>query len=178
MQYPQITGEWTLFLDRDGVINKKLDGTYVMNPDQFEILPGVSEAIGVLSTMFGRIIVVTNQQGIGKGLMTHENIAEIHDKMIDAITWSGGRIDEIYYCPDLAWEESPNRKPNPGMGFMAKGDFPDINFRKSIMIGDSTSDIEFGKALKMLTVRISHIKDINADFTHSSLADFLLYLNN
>ena len=177
MQYPQITSEWTLFLDRDGVINKKLDGTYVMNPKQFEILPGVSDAIGVLSTMFGRIIVVTNQQGIGKGLMTHDYIAEIHDKMIDAIAWSGGRIDEIYYCPDLAWEDSPNRKPNPGMGFIAKGDFPDINFRKSIMVGDSVSDIEFGKALKMMTVRISHGRDPNADFTHSSLADFLLYLN-
>ena len=178
MQYPQITGEWTLFLDRDGVINKKLDGTYVMNPDQFEILPGVAEAIGVLSTMFGRIIVVTNQQGIGKELMTHENIAQIHDKMIESIAWSGGRIDEIYYCPDLAWENSPNRKPNPGMGFQAKKDFPKINFRKSIMIGDSESDIQFGKALKMITVRISNINDQQADFTHSSLKDFSIYLNN
>ncbi len=178
MQYPKITGEWTLFLDRDGVINKKLDGTYVMNPEQFEILPGVAEAIGMLSTMFGRIIVVTNQQGIGKELMTHEDVANVHDKMIEAIAWSGGRIDEIYYCPDLDWEDSPNRKPNPGMGFMAKGDFPDIDFRKSIMVGDSISDVSFGKALKMITVRISNGRDDNADFTHSSLADFLLYLDN
>ncbi len=178
MHYPEITGEWTLFLDRDGVINKKLDGTYVMNPEQFEILPGVAEAVGVFSTLFGRIVIVTNQQGIGKELMTHEDLAAVHDKMIDILAWSGGRIDEVYYCPDLAHEDSPSRKPNPGMGWRAKEDFPEIDFRKSIMVGDSVSDIEFGKILKMITVRISNVKDENADFTHSSLSDFLVYLNN
>ena len=178
MKYPNITGEWTLFLDRDGVINKKLDGTYVMNPNQLEVLPAVAEAIGLFSTMFGRIIIVTNQQGVGKELMTTKDLADVHDKMIEQIAYSGGRIDEIYYCPDLAHEDSPNRKPNPGMGFKAKGDFPEIDFRKSIMVGDSDSDIQFGKTLKMVTVKISPVKDPIADFTHSSLHDFSIYLIN
>lgn len=177
-KYPIINGEWTLFLDRDGVINKKLDGTYVLNPDQFEILPGAADAIGQLSLLFGRIVIVTNQQGIGKEQMSHEDLAQVHDKMIDLLTWAGGRIDEIYYCPDLAYEDSPNRKPNPGMGYKAKGDFPEIDFRKSIIVGDSESDMEFGRRLKMTTVRIAHKTDPNADFTHPSLHDFCIYLNN
>ena len=178
MNYPNINGEWTLFLDRDGVINRKLDGTYVLNPEQLEILPGVSDAIAQFSLIFGRIIIVTNQQGIGKELMSHEDLARVHSKMIDQIAYSGGRIDEIYYCPDLEHENSPNRKPNPGMAFQAKGDFPEINFRKSIMIGDSGSDMIFGKTLKMVTVMIGRQGDPNADFTHSSLHDFCIYLNN
>jgi len=178
MTYPTITGEWTLFLDRDGVINRKLDGTYVLNPDQFEILEGAAAAIGQLSLYFGRIVIVTNQQGVGKELMTHQDLADIHDKMIEQITYYGGRIDEIYYCPDLAEHEPVNRKPNPGMGLQAKDDFPEIDFRKSIMVGDSVSDIQFGKTLRMKTVRISQILDSNADFTHPSLRDFALHITN
>lgn len=176
-KYPEVNSDWTLFLDRDGVINRKLDGTYVMSPEQFEILPGVAEAIADASMTFGRIVVVTNQQGVGKELMTHLDLQSVHDKMLEIITWAGGRIDEIYYCPDLAWEDSPNRKPNPGMGYQARKDFPEIDFKKSIMVGDSVSDIAFGNTLKMITVRIAGQSDLLADFTHASLADFLLYLD-
>lgn len=176
--YPLIDGDWTLFLDRDGVLNKKLDGRYVTSPDELIVLPGVTDALSKLSTLFGRIIIVTNQQGIGKEIMTHEDLSRVHSSLIEQINFFGGQIDEIYYCPDLAYEDSPNRKPNPGMGFQAKKDFPDINFRKSIMVGDSESDIQFGNVLRMATVRISNIKDALADFTHPSLKDFSIYLNN
>lgn len=176
--YPKVDHEWTLFLDRDGVINKKLEGRYVTTPEELSILPGVTEAMAVFSTLFERIIIVTNQQGIGKEIMTHQELGEVHANLIEQLTYFGGRIDEIYYCPDLAYEDSPNRKPNPGMGFQAKNDFPKINFRKSIIVGDSDSDIQFGKTLKMVTVKISNIKDLNADFTHPSLKDFSIYLNN
>ena len=176
--YPLIDSEWTLFLDRDGVINKKLEGRYVTTPKELVVLPGALDAIAKFSTLFGRIIIVTNQQGIGKEIMTHEDLSLVHNSLIDQITYFGGRIDQIYYCPDLAYEDSPNRKPNPGMGFQAKKDFPEINFRKSIMIGDSDSDIQFGNTLRMTTVRISASKDENADFTHTSLKDFSIYLNN
>jgi len=163
-------------LDRDGVINRKLEGDYVKTPEEFEILPNVGEALGILSTMFGRIVIVTNQQGIGKELMTHDDLSKIHEKMIDQLSYDGARIDEIYYCPDLDYENSPNRKPNPGMAFRAKGDFPEIDFRKSIMIGDSSSDIEFGNKLKMITIRISNTQDSLASFTHISLHDFCTYI--
>jgi histidinol-phosphate phosphatase family protein len=176
--YPKVDREWTLFLDRDGVLNKRLEGRYVTTPQELIILPGVGEAMSLFSSLFDRIIIVTNQQGIGKEIMSHQDLSHVHDSLLTQISFFGGRIDEIYYCPDLAHEDSPNRKPNPGMGFQAKKDFPEINFRKSIMIGDSESDIQFGKALKMITVRISKIKDHQADFTHPSLKDFSIYLNS
>lgn len=177
-RYPLIDGDWTLFLDRDGVLNKKLDGRYVTSPNELIILPGVAEAMSKFTALFGRIIIVTNQQGIGKEIMTHEDLSKVHSSLVEQITFFGGQIDEIYYCPDLEHEDSPNRKPNPGMGFLAKKDFPEINFRKSIMIGDSESDIQFGNILRMTTVRISTISDPLADFTHPSLKDFSIYLNN
>jgi len=176
--YPNIDGEWTLFLDRDGVLNKKLEGRYVTCPEELSLLPGAGEAVAQFSSLFNRIIIVTNQQGIGKDLMTHEDLSKVHTSLLEQLNYYGGRIDEIYYCPDLAYEDSPNRKPNPGMGFQAKKDFPEINFRKSIMIGDSESDIQFGNTLRMVTVRISNVKDQHADFTHPSLRDFSIYLNN
>lgn len=175
--YPIIDSDWTLFLDRDGVINKKLEGRYVTSPKELTLLPGAPEAIAKFSVLFGRIIIVTNQQGIGKELMTHEDLSLVHESLIEQVRYFGGQIDEIYYCPDLAHEDSPNRKPNPGMGFQAKQDFPEINFRKSIMIGDSESDIQFGNSLRMITVRIGSMKDPFANFTHPSLKDFSLYLN-
>ena len=176
--YPLIDQDWTLFLDRDGVINQKLDNAYVTKPSELKILPGAAEAIAKFSTLFPRILIVTNQQGIGKELMTHEDLALVHNSLIEQLAYFGGRIDEIYYAPDLAYEDSPNRKPNPGMGFKAKGDFPEINFRKSIMVGDSESDIAFGKALNMITVRIANTHDALADFTHPSLRDFSMYLSD
>ena len=175
--YPLIDNEWTLFLDRDGVINKKLEGRYVTSPSELVLIPDAAEVIAKFSTLFGRIIIVTNQQGIGKELMTHQDLSNVHNSLVDQINYFGGQINQIYYCPDLAYEDSPNRKPNPGMGFQAKNDFPEINFRKSIMVGDSESDIQFGNTLRMITVRISNIIDPLANFTHPSLKDFSLYLN-
>ncbi|MEM9548656.1 MAG: HAD-IIIA family hydrolase, partial [Bacteroidota bacterium] len=157
--YPKIDSEWTLFLDRDGVLNKKLEGRYVTSPEEFVLLPGVADALAQFSILFSRIIIITNQQGIGKEIMTHEDLNKVHNSMLEQLTYFGGRIDEIYYCPDLEHLDSINRKPNPGMGFRAKKDFPEINFKKSIMVGDSRSDIQFGKALQMITVRISSVND-------------------
>jgi len=164
---------WTLFLDRDGVINKKIDG-YVTKPSEFEFLPGVLDSLVTLSTLFSKILVVTNQQGIGKGLMTHDDLHSVHSHMLRNVTLAGGRIDNIYYCPHLAYEDTPCRKPNPGMAFQAMEDYDDINFRESVMIGDSVSDITFGNMLKMITVRIADTKDDEAFMTCASLKDFLV----
>lgn len=173
---PDIDYTWTLFLDRDGVINQKLSG-YVTSPSEFVFLHRAIESIVTLSDIFRTIIIVTNQQGIGKGLMTHDDLHSIHSHMLRNITLAGGRIDNIYYCPHLAQEEPLCRKPNPGMAIQAKTDFPDIDFKKSIMIGDSESDISFGNLLNMTTVRLNNIEDQNANFTCSSLADFITILD-
>ena len=156
-----IDKSWTLFLDRDGVINRRLPGDYVKSWEEFEFLPGVKESLAKLSGIFGRIIIVTNQQGIGKGLMTEEGLKEIHQKMITEVEAAGGRIDAVYHCPGLAKDNPPCRKPNPGMGLQAQQDFPEIVFNKSVMVGDSPSDMEFGTSLGMNCLYVGEEKIIS-----------------
>ncbi len=147
---------WTLFLDRDGVINKRLMGDYVKHLDEFEFLPGVVEAIATFSKKFGRIVIVTNQQGIGRGIMTEEQLQIVHDHLVKEVAQNGGRIDAVYFAPQLAAENSNMRKPAIGMAIKAKEEFPEIDFSKSVMVGDSMSDIEFGNKAGMKTIYIDH----------------------
>ncbi len=150
---------WTLFLDRDGVINRRLVGRYVRNWEAFDFIEGVIESLVRFNSVFEHIVVVTNQQGIGKGIMSELDLEQLHDKMCRAVRDSGGRIDRCYYCPKLAKENPPCRKPNTGMALQAQSDFPEIDFRKSVMVGDSLSDMEFGYRLKMHTVLITTKKE-------------------
>lgn len=143
---------WTLFLDRDGVINKRIVGDYIKKPEEFEFLPGVLDAMKLFAGMFKRIIIVTNQQGIGKNLMTEEDLKKVHHFMLNEIVAAGGRIDAIYHSPFLSAENSPFRKPQIGMALKAKEEFPGIDLGKSIMVGDSFSDMKFGKNAGMITV--------------------------
>ena len=150
----KIDKSWTLFLDRDGVINVRLIDDYVKNINEFEFLPGVLEAFKIFSEKFGRIIIVTNQQGVGKGLMTLKDVDEVHSFMKKEIEAQKGRIDAIYVCPQLKSDPDNFRKPSPRMAYMAQHDFPEIDLEKSVMIGDSNSDIEFGKNAGMYTILI------------------------
>jgi histidinol-phosphate phosphatase family protein len=138
-----------LFLDRDGVINRRIEGDYVRNQSQLELLPGAIDAIVRLGKQFRYVIVVTNQQGIGKGLMSAADVAKMHEYIIGQVQAVGGCIDRIYCCPSLASDNDPNRKPDIGMGLQAKRDFPDIDFSRSLMIGDSESDMLFAEKLGM-----------------------------
>lgn len=149
----KINKSWTLFLDRDGVINEKIENDYVRVWEQFVFNENALIAIKELSSLFCRIIIVTNQRGVGKGLMSLSQLDEIHNNMLREINLNLGRIDKIYFCGDVA-EDSVCRKPNSGMAFSAQSDFPEINFTKSIMVGDSLSDIQFGLKLGMKTVFI------------------------
>ena len=144
----------TLFLDRDGVINVRIPGEYVTRWEDFQFIEGVPAAIAKYSQIFKRILVVTNQQGIGKGIMTEADLNAVHEQMIKAIEAAGGRIDRVYFCPKLARNKPFCRKPNIGMGRQAKSHFPEIDFSKSIMVGDSLSDIGFGCRLGMKTVLV------------------------
>lgn len=144
----KINKDWTLFLDRDGVINEMKPGSYVMHWNEFRFLNGVKEALKVLNNNFGKIVIVSNQRGVAKGLIKPEELYVIHENMMKEITEAGGRIDKIYVCPDL---EGENRKPNPGMGLQALKDFPEIDLKKSVMIGDSMTDMEFGRNLGVVT---------------------------
>jgi D-glycero-D-manno-heptose 1,7-bisphosphate phosphatase len=164
MKRRKIEKGWSLFLDRDGVINTRIPDDYVMTPEQFVFVSGVLESFANLASFFGRIVVVSNQQGIGKGLMTEATINTIHTKMLESIRKAGGRIDKVYFCPHLKESGSFMRKPNIGMGLLARKDFPDIHFSRSVIVGDSLSDMRFGKRLGMLTVFISQdLKEIRSD---------------
>lgn len=132
----------TLFLDRDGVINVYRPNDYVKCIGEFIFTDGTLEALALLVNLFERIIVVTNQRGVGRGIMTQETLNEIHSYMVREITTHGGRIDAIYFCTDTD-KDSPNRKPNPGMARQALQDFPTIDLSRSFMVGDSISDMEF-----------------------------------
>jgi len=168
---------WTLFLDRDGVINERLIGDYVKTPDEFLFIEGVPKAIAALSGVFGRIIIVTNQQGIGKGLMTEEDLRIIHDIMITGIEVAGGHINKIYHSPHLERDDSSLRKPNTGMAMQAREDFPEIDFHRSVMVGDGLHDMEFGRLLGMMRVFISPDSDPSNDglfdFHFESLTSFV-----
>jgi histidinol-phosphate phosphatase family protein len=161
----KIDKSWTLFLDRDGVINEKIDNDYVKNWSEFFFINGALDALSILSSLFGNIIVVTNQRGIGKGLMSKNDLNIIHIRMMDLVLKHGGRIDKIYFCPEIL-NTSFCRKPNIGMAMMAKNDFPKIDFERSVMIGDSKSDMEFGKRLNMKTVFIGSGENSFVDFAH------------
>lgn len=142
----------TLFLDRDGVINHQKEGSYIFTWDEFVFYDGVLKAMQFFATQFKYIFIVTNQRGVGKELMTEKDLQQIHHNMQKSIELAGGRIDGIYFCPEL---DSPNRKPNPGMAFQAKKDFPDVDFSKSVMIGNSMSDMEFGRNIGATTIFVT-----------------------
>jgi histidinol-phosphate phosphatase family protein len=161
---------WTLFLDRDGVINRRIPGGYVTQWDEFEFLPGVLEAIPILNSLFDLIIVVSNQQGVGKKVMTEEEVESVHQKMLTEVEKAGGTIHGVYFSPYLESENHFTRKPNPGMAYSAIQDFPSIDLKKSLMAGDSTSDLLFGRNAGMYTVYLGQVTDPSLD--PGSLADF------
>jgi histidinol-phosphate phosphatase family protein len=147
----QIDKDWTLFLDRDGVINEEKKDSYIFHYGEFVFYEGSKEAIRILAGRFGRVVVVTNQRGVGKGMMTAEDLHGIHHRMVGEIVEAGGRIDGIYYCDSLV-NDHPNRKPNPGMAFEAQKDHPAIDLGRSVMVGNNISDMEFGRNAGMHTV--------------------------
>jgi histidinol-phosphate phosphatase family protein len=174
--YQEVDDTWALFLDRDGVINERIPDDYVKHISDFHFLPRTLEALELSARLFGPIVVVTNQQGIGKGVMTEEELLGIHQYMLAEVFNRGGRIDGVFYCPDLAQDYTPCRKPNSGMGFEARERFPEIDFAKSVMVGDTPSDMEFGQRLGMKCVRIGHSDPVHPSFP--SLFHFLQMISS
>lgn len=140
-------------LDRDGVINRLRVGDYVKSWEEFEFLPGVLDTLAQWSRQVRFIFVVTNQRGVGKGLMREEDLLKIHDRMCLEIEDAGGRIDGIYYCTALD-ESDIRRKPGPGMFQDILREHPDIEPEKCLMIGDSESDMQFARNCGIQGIRI------------------------
>ncbi|MDL2309385.1 HAD family hydrolase [Bacteroidales bacterium OttesenSCG-928-C03] len=148
--------DWTLFLDRDGVINERIVGDYVKTPATLVLREDFVKGMKILAPLFRRTIIVTNQQGIAKDLMTEEDLVAVHQSLLQKLAQEGIFIDKIYHCPHLEGSHCGCRKPETGMAKQAKSDFPEIDFHKSMMIGDSLSDILFGNKLGMKTVLITN----------------------
>lgn len=172
-----IDKSWTIFLDRDGVINERLPDDYVKNAQQFKFIEGTLEAVAIFTKLFGHIIVVSNQQGLGKGLMTMADLDRVHEFMMSKIVEAGGKIDKIYVSPYLHAQNHFTRKPSVGMGILAKKEFRQISFRRSVMVGDSISDMLFGKRLGMRTIFIGERKHFSnrpelVDYAYDDLITF------
>ncbi len=145
----------TVFLDRDGVINRKAPkGDYVKRWEEFEFLPGAREALALLTLRGFRTIVVTNQRGIARGLMTEGDLTEIHRRMARELAAVGARLDAIYYCPH-EHGTCACRKPAIGLFERARDAFPDIDFSSAYMIGDSSDDMEAGRRAGCRTILVS-----------------------
>ncbi len=150
----------TVFLDRDGVINRKMpEGQYVRSLHEFHLLPGVPQAIARLNRAGSRVIVVSNQRGISLGLYTVDDVNTMHAELQSELAHHGASVDAFYFCPH-GKDVCNCRKPLPGLYEQAVAAFPEIAPAASVMVGDSLSDIEFGRRLGMRTVFIT------ADPTH------------
>ncbi|MDX6545963.1 MAG: D-glycero-D-manno-heptose 1,7-bisphosphate phosphatase [Gaiellales bacterium] len=138
----------TVFLDRDGTINEKApEGEYVTSPAQFRYLPGAEDAIRLLADAGWRVVVVTNQRGIALGRMTAAAVDEIHRHMLEL------PIAAVYVCPHEKGV-CDCRKPGTGLFLDAQRDFPEIDFGRSVVIGDAPSDLAAGDALGCRTILV------------------------
>lgn len=145
----------TIFLDRDGVINlKALEGEYIKSWKEFHFLRGVIDAIRLLNDNNYRVIIITNQRGIARHLMTMQDLHVIHSSMEEVLQRHGAHIDGIYVCPHEKGT-CHCRKPDIGLFLQAEQDFP-IDKSRSWMIGDSKSDIEAGRNYGIRTIAVAN----------------------
>ena len=142
-----------IFLDRDGVLNKNKDD-YVKNISKLEIFPFISEPIKKLQSAGFKIIVITNQSAINRGLMTEKHLNEIHEKIQSFLIPHNAKIDSFYYCPHTPAENCSCRKPKTGLLLKAI-DEHNIDSTKSWMVGDRDSDILSGKKAGCKTILIT-----------------------
>ena len=163
-----------VFIDRDGVINKDL-GKYVTKPEEFDFIPGAVEALKKLHDSEFKILIITNQGGVGKGIYSEEDVEAIHEKMHNLLAKEGVRIDGVYYCPHHPEEGCDCRKPRLGMVNKAVEDH-EIDASRSFFIGDKTSDVKAGKdaGCKTFLVRTGYaghdkVCDVEPDFVVSDL---------
>ena len=129
-----------VILDRDGVINQDSD-QYIKSPEEWKPIPGSLEAIALLNQAGFRVVVCTNQSGIGRGLFDMDTLNAIHDKMIRALAQIGGHVDAIFFCPHTNSDECDCRKPKPGMLHEIEARF-NISLADVPAIGDSLRDLQ------------------------------------
>ena len=160
-----------VFLDRDGVLNRKAaPGEYVTRVEDFVLLPGAENAVAALNRSGRKVIVVTNQRGIALGLYSQNDLDRIHDKLKAQLAKHGAHLDGIYVCPHEAGQ-CDCRKPLTGLFEQAYRDFPGGKPERSIMVGDSLRDIEAGRRAGMATAFVTGDTTTADDERAATLAD-------
>ena len=163
-----------VFLDRDGVIC--IDVNYCSRVEDFELLPGVLQAVKLLNDNDYKAIVITNQSGIARGYFTHQVLADIHKKMVTELSGDGAKLDDIFYCPHHPDDGCDCRKPKTAL-FQQAIEKYDIDTSLSFMVGDAQTDIDAGRANGCRTIWVNHetgqdSKNVTgADYTVTSLLD-------
>ncbi len=151
-QTDQILSGYTIFLDRDGTLNP--DPGYIKSPDQFELFPGVSEALASLKRAGARLIVVTNQSGVARGFLSREDLDAVHVKLQRLLEAASASLDAIYYCPHHPDDGCACRKPNRGMIDQAVRD-RGVNLNRAYLIGDHLRDIELAKRAGVRSILVT-----------------------
>lgn len=162
-----------IFLDRDGVINRKpREGDYITSWAEFQLLPGAAEAIARLNRAGYLAIVVTNQRCVAKGLLSADDLEQMHQQMSEALLQANAKLDGIYYCPHDYEPACKCRKPAPGM-LLEAARRHNIDLGSSWMIGDSEIDMQAGVNAGCRTARVVSGSETSgrADITASSLLD-------
>lgn len=157
-----------IFLDRDGVINTSPDGRYVTSWRRFQFLRGSLSALCALRKAGWRVIVISNQAGVGRRIMTRRNLRDITRRMVKAVYQKGGRIDAVYYCTHLPGSRCACRKPAIGMLRKAARRFP-IDLKRSFVVGDNKTDIAMGKKAGCTTVLVLSGQESKAAQRDSSI---------
>jgi D-glycero-D-manno-heptose 1,7-bisphosphate phosphatase len=152
-----------VFLDRDGVINRKApEGSYVRTLEEFVFLPGAVEGLRLLATLDVPLVVVTNQRGIALGRMSETDVEAIHDHLTAEVRAAGGRLDLILHCPhDRGTCEC--RKPGTAMFALAARSLPGVELDRSVMIGDSSVDMEAARRIGAWAVLVGEPRSEEAD---------------
>lgn len=144
-----------IFLDRDGVINRKApEGQYITRWEDFHFLPGIAEGIASLNHAGFRVVVVTNQRCVAKGLISEPELKSLHERMLKTLEGKGAIVEAVFYCPHDSEARCDCRKPEPGMLQQAARAL-ELELKSSWMIGDSESDVEAGRRAGSKTVLLT-----------------------
>jgi len=161
-----------IFLDRDGIVNRRRVGDYVKRPDEFEFLPEIFDVLPEIHAAGYLAVLITNQRGISLGVMSEEDLRRIHERMQRTLlARTGHRFDAIYFCPHGIDDDCDCRKPRPGMLLRGMAEHG-IEAVSSWMIGDSESDVEAGIAAGCRAVKVDpHMGESKAEIVVRSLRE-------
>jgi D-glycero-D-manno-heptose 1,7-bisphosphate phosphatase len=166
-----------ILLDRDGVINRRISGGYVTQWSEFRLIEEIAPALVELSALGLPVLIVSNQAGVGKGLITMHSLTEITNHLVSDLRDLGARIDALYYCPHRPEDACVCRKPRAGLLQQAAQDWR-IDLHRSVLVGDSPSDVEAARAVRCRTVLLAPPIDREGSDTAPPEADRVVHAVN